>query len=343
MNTQLSHRQQDAFLWFSNYQHELRLYQGGTAQNGYSTTTIDRVASLSVTGQGSGQDAGQGTGSTTSTAGTAQDGLLLLSAAGNTQLQAAHISNQAAGGNTVIQTGGDLSLDTVQTHSAQNINYGGGSHLNFASSAEVGTQIQTQGDLALQAGGSITARAAQVDAKGDLKATAGGSIAIAAGSASQSVDDRYYRKDSGFLSSSSRTLEDQVQHTTAQASSFGGNTVTLAAGQNMAVTGSQIISDSGTTLTAQNNITIEAATNTTTAHSFRESKSSGVFSSGGADITIGKQQQSLNQQGSSTSAAASTVGSIAGNTTIVAGEQYTQTGSDVIAPKPVPIAAAAAA
>ena len=62
MNTQLSHRQQDAFLWFSNYRHELRLYQGGTAQNGYSTTTIDRVASLSVTGQGSGQDAGQGVG-----------------------------------------------------------------------------------------------------------------------------------------------------------------------------------------------------------------------------------------------------------------------------------------
>ena len=40
--------------------------------------------------------------------------------------------------------------------------------------------------------------------------------------------------------------------------------------------------------------------------------SSGVFSSGGVGFTVGKQQQSLNQEGTSTTAAASTVGSIAG-------------------------------
>lgn len=96
---------------------------------------------------------------------------------------------------------------------------------------------------------------------------------------------------------------------------------------------SQVISDQGTTLVAQNNITIEAATNTTSEHSFRDSKTSGVFSSGGAGFTVGKQQQSLNQQGTSTTAAASTVGSIAGNTTMAAGGQYRQTGSDVVAPK----------
>ena len=162
---------------------------------------------------------------------------------------------------------------------------------------------------------------------------AGGSITITAGTASQTVDDRYYRKKSGFLSSSSHTIEDYVHQTSALGSTLGGKTVTLTAGQGIAVVGSQVVSDQGTTLAAQNNITIEAATNTTSEHSFSESKTSGVFSSGGVGFTVGKQQQSLNQEGTSTTAAASTVGSIAGNTTIAAGGQYRQTGPDIVASK----------
>lgn len=72
-----------------------------------------------------------------------------------------------------------------------------------------------------------------------LTATAGGSIAITAGTASQTVDDRYYRKKSGFLSSSSHTIEDYVHQTSAQGSSLGSKTVTLTAGQGIAVVGSQ--------------------------------------------------------------------------------------------------------
>ena len=77
------------------------------------------------------------------------------------------------------------------------------------------------------AGDNITARAAQVDAGGDLTAQAGGNIAISAGQASQTVDDRYYRRDSGFLSSSRRTIEDFVHQTSAQASSLGRETITF--------------------------------------------------------------------------------------------------------------------
>ena len=54
--------------------------------------------------------------------------------------------------------------------------------------------------------------------------------------------------------------------------------------------------------------------------------------SGGAGVTIGSLEQSLDQKTAGTSAAASTVGSIAGNVTLVANEAYKQVGSDVQAP-----------
>ena len=44
----------------------------------------------------------------------------------------------------------------------------------------------------------------------------------------------------------------------AQASSLGGKTITVQAGQDLSATGSHLISDSGTTLAVQNNITITA-------------------------------------------------------------------------------------
>ncbi|MDF0606997.1 hypothetical protein HZU77_015320 [Neisseriaceae bacterium TC5R-5] len=55
------------------------------------------------------------------------------------------------------------------------------------------------------------------------------------------------------------------------------------------------------------------------------------MSSGGLGFTIGKQQQGLDQQGREVSTTASTVGALSGNVTLIAGNQYTQTGSHVLA------------
>lgn len=56
------------------------------------------------------------------------------------------------------------------------------------------------------------------------------------------------------------------------------------------------------------------------------------MSSGGVGVTIGSQEQSLDQKTTGTTAAASTVGSIAGNVSLQAGNAYKQVGSDVTAP-----------
>jgi filamentous hemagglutinin len=55
------------------------------------------------------------------------------------------------------------------------------------------------------------------------------------------------------------------------------------------------------------------------------------MSTGGLSLTIGKQQQSGDVQSSQTTAAASTVGAIAGNVNLSAGQTFTLRGSDVLA------------
>src|SRR5690606_22531735 len=73
---------------------------------------------------------------------------------------------------------------------------------------------------------------------------------------------------------------------------------------------------------------------------FYESKKSGFFSGGGLSVTLGKQQLNIDKERQSTTASASTVGSVNGDVMLVAGEAYSQIGSDVLAPTgDIPIAA----
>ncbi|WP_332778299.1 hemagglutinin repeat-containing protein, partial [Polaromonas sp.] len=141
-----------------------------------------------------------------------------------------------------------------------------------------------------------------------------------------------YAEGGGFLSSASTELRNSDAFTQAVGSQLGGRSVTVASGKDLSVQGSSVISDQQTTLLAGNNITIEAAQNSSSKSSFKETKSSGLSLGDGMSVSYGKQQQSLEQQNQSTTAAASTVASIGGNVTLVAGNQYSQKGSDVVTP-----------
>ncbi len=107
----------------------------------------------------------------------------------------------------------------------------------------------------------------------------------------------------------------------------------MKAGQDVNVKGSNVLADAALQLSAGRDVNILAAEEKQRSSYFEETKKSGLMGSGGIGFTIGKRQQSLDQQGTQTTAAASTVGSLGGNVSIVAGQKYTQSGSDVLAPK----------
>ncbi len=285
-----------------------------------SQTNIERVAGLYVTGTG---------------------GTLLASATRDVNLNAAAIINAAptsAGAptdSTTITAGNNLNLGTVTQSQSNRVVWSGNNNRSDSSKVDIGTSIQTQGDLILQAGNDLNAKGANVTStQGNLVAIATNNVNLTAGEANVQVDEAHQHKGrSSAFSSKTITTRDTLDQTTAQATTFSGKTTTVLADRDINLTGSNVVSDNGTTLAAQNNLNIAAATNTTVEGHFRDEKKSGIFSGGGLSITVGTQQQSVDQQGVTKTAAASTVGSTQGDINLQAGQNYAQTGSNVIAPQ----------
>ena len=284
-----------------------------------SRTNINRVAGLYVTGS---------------------SGTLLAAAGRDVNFDSATILNAAPpgteqpAGTTMIVAGNNLNLGTVTESSRNSIVWDGKNYRKESSRTDVGTTIQTQGEIRLQAGNDLNAKAANVSSdQGTLLATAGGNVNLIAGEVTRSLDEAHQHTSKGFLSSKTITTRDTLSETTAQASTLSGNATTVLANQDINVKGSNVVGTNDVTLTALNNVKIESATNTLQESHFREEKKSGLLSSGGIGFTIGNQQQSTDNKGVSAMAVASTVGSTAGNVTIAAGNDYRQVGSNVVAPQ----------
>ena len=276
-----------------------------------SQTNIERVAGLYVTGS---------------------TGTLLASAGRDASLIAAAIQNQGSG-DTSITANNNVNLGTVTQSSSNLLVWDGSNNRSDSSKVDIGTSVQTQGNLTLAAGNDLNAKAANVtSSQGNLLATAGNSVSLTAGEANVQVHEAHQHKGrSSAFSSKTITTRDTLDQTTAQATTLSGQTTTVLANQDINVKGSNVVSDNSTTLAAQNNLNIAAATNTTVEGHFRDEKKSGIFSGGGIGITIGTQQQSTDQKSVTKTAAASTVGSTQGDINLQAGKNYAQTGSDVIA------------
>jgi filamentous hemagglutinin len=224
-----------------------------------------------------------------------------------------------------------LSLGTVKTEQSNTIVWDANNRRSDSTSADVGSTVQGGGSLSLQAGQAVNATEANVQAVGALEVHAK-DIQLQAGQAAQSVDEAHQHVSKGFLSKTTTTTRDTLDTSTALASNFGGATVSLNASQDIDIKGSNVVSDSGTILTAGGNIHIEAANNTSQQSSYSQQTETGFLSGGGIGISYGTRTQSNDGKDTTTTAAASTVGSLNGNVSIAAGNQYKQVGSDVLTP-----------
>lgn len=155
------------------------------------------------------------------------EGTLKLAAAGDIKLIAVQLQSA---GSTDIEAGHDLTLGTVTTAYANSV--GNGRHARQESgSREVGTAIESQGDLTLKAGNNLTARAAEVTStEGRLLATAGNDLRIEAGESTLNVAEQHKYTSKGFLSKKTTTTRDTLTDVTALASTFSGDSVTPVQG-----------------------------------------------------------------------------------------------------------------
>ncbi|MDM0058248.1 two-partner secretion domain-containing protein, partial [Variovorax fucosicus] len=177
-----------------------------------SGTNIDRVAGLYVTNPG---------------------GTLVASAGHDVNLVGAVIAN-AGTGKTSITAKNDINLGTVteagsSTSLGVNANFQGG----YSWSKEIGTQISGGGNVALDAGNDVSARASTVSAGGDLSVRAGNDITIESGRETSDFGFTATWGTKGIVTRTTNTVSGEAHTNTAIASTFSGNNLAMDAGRDI--------------------------------------------------------------------------------------------------------------
>lgn len=211
-----------------------------------SVTNINRVAALYV---------GDGGGPLVATAGR------------DVNLVAATVVNASATGQTVITAGRDLKLGTVVEASDNLAVRDANNWRKEWQSTEVGTTVTGIGNVQLNAGRDIDARAANLtSAEGMLKAAAGDNLSITAGASTFGFDEAHkYAGGNSLTRKTTTTTRTTVEQTGVVGSNLSGNTVVLRAGDKAAgvgdilIQGSNVKSEGATEIHAGRDVNIVAA------------------------------------------------------------------------------------
>jgi filamentous hemagglutinin len=268
----------------------------------FERTSIDRVAGLYVSNP---------------------NGVLVASAGRDINLTAAVVQNTGKDGSTVLDATRNLTLATVKIGESSNVTFDAKNYARFSASQEVGTQIQTGGNLLLKAGQDITAKAATIASQdGTTALVAGRDVTLTNGQETFSYDKANQSTSKGFLSKTTTTTRETRETTTAIGSAVEGKQVLIQAGNTIRVTGSSVASDTGTTLIAGNNLIVESAQNTTSSSSTRDEKKSGLMTTGsGASLGISlSAKDNRTATRTSTTQVGSSITSATGATTLIAQE-----------------------
>ncbi len=203
-------------------------------------------------------------------------------------------ANLNVGGNLGMAIGGNYDIGTVQTGehkvvarangvSDTNVNQANGSTVNVGGVSQIGV------------GGDLTATGANINLGGGGVVAAKGNVTFQAAKATSTVDSNSAGSDShGSYSESLHKSDDTLTATTLNA----GNSLTIASGKDINVTGSAITLDKGTaTLAAAGNVNIGAATETHVDNSQEQHSHSNVVSGkevrSSSDTTVTLSQGSL--------------------------------------------------
>ncbi|WNJ38615.1 contact-dependent inhibition effector tRNA nuclease [Escherichia coli] len=271
----------------------------------------------------------------------------------------AAVSTVTAGDNFLLVAGRDIASQAAGMAAENNVVIRGGRDVNLVAESagagdsytskkkkeinetvrQQGTEIASGGDTTVNAGRDITAVASSVTATGNISVNAGRDVALTTATESDYHYLETKKKSGGFLSKKTTHTISEDSASREAGSLLSGNRVTVNAGDNLTVEGSDVVADQDVSLAAGNHVDVLAATSTDTSWRFKETKKSGLMGTGGIGFTIGssKTTHDRREAGTTQSQSASTIGSTAGNVSITAGKQAHISGSDVIANRDISI------
>ncbi|MBK5648141.1 MAG: hemagglutinin repeat-containing protein, partial [Acinetobacter sp.] len=286
----------------------------GKSQSSY--TGIDRVAGIYTSSKPNTQVSNSDNLKTT----------ISIRVGGDTTIKGAAIVNDS--GNTYIQNKGDLNIEGVKTQSNNRAVTDQDTYSYIKKQQDVGSVIHSKGDTVLQAN-NITVKGSQISSEqGTSYLGAEQNVNIIEGR--QNLDSEQAQKiqSKGLLSSRTDQSKNHRVSDEAIASTVEGKKVVINA-NNINIRGSNVVSDELTQIQAKENVSITGAENKYLDYSEKITKKSGLMASDGIGFSVGKKNELTEQKNTQLTNTGSTVGSLNGNTNIIAGKTYQQTGSTV--------------
>ena len=283
-----------------------------SADGNVARTVLDRLASVKVTGAG---------------------GHLALHSNENLTIKAADIESQ---GSLSATAGNMLNVTTLTVSNKEYYNGDADNYYRLAQHSEVGSTLKGKDDVSLVAKKDVRIRQSDIGSENGnvLIGSQQGGIQVEVGREEEQLASASKSVSRGRFGLSKTTEIRRHEHDIAQSvsSNIDGKTVNLIAGQgNVTVQGSNVVGENGLTVQAKN-IDIKEAENKFYSDDFHSKKKSGMLG-GGLGVTFGAQKQTLESDKTKFYAQSSQVGSLNGNTTMIAKDTYTQTASAVSAIK----------
>ena len=260
---------------------------------------------------------------------TGQKGTALLMATENITVKGANFNIK---GDAALQAGDKLNLDTIETQNKEHYVSNADNYYKLAQKQEVGSQLNVTGNFDAIGKSAVEMRGVSVTSNGTMNVMSEGNINIQEARYKEQLSSGSKSKSRGLTSSTTEVYRHKHDYDVAEASNLDVDKINIHSTKgNITIQGSNVAAGNGLTVKAKN-IDIREAENRVYSDDFYSKKKSGMLG-GGIGVTFGSQKQTTESDQTKLYAQGSQVGSLSGNTTMIAENTYTQTASKVSAIK----------
>ena len=258
-----------------------------------------------------------------------QKGTALLMATENITVKGANFNIK---GDAALQAGDKLNLDTIETQNKEHYVSNADNYYKLDQKQEVGSQLNVTGNLDAVGKSAVEMRGVSVTSNGTMNVMSEGNINIQEARYKEQLSSGSKSKSRGLTSSTTEVYRHKHDYDVAEASNLDADKIYLHSSKgNVTIQGSNVAAGNGLTVKAKN-IDIREAENRVYSDDYYSKKKSGMLG-GGIGVTFGSQKQTTESDQTKLYAKGSQVGSLNGNTTMIAENTYTQTASKVSAIK----------
>ena len=256
-------------------------------------------------------------------------GQLLLQATEDITFKGAQINVK---GNADIQAGNTLNVGTVETENKQYFVKDSNNYYKLNQNNEIGSEFNIEGDARFVGKNAIEMRGASAVSNGTMSVLSEGDINIHESRQQERLSEATKWTKRGVFQSKGETRRHNHNYDIAEGSTLDADKIYIHSNNgNVSIQGSNAVAENGLVIKA-NNIDIHEAENRVYSDDYYSKKRSGALS-GGIGITFGSQKQTAESDETKRYAQGSQVGSLNGNTTMIAENTYTQSASKVSAIK----------